>query len=201
MCKIFEFNLAIATASMIKWSLRWWGNSWTEASAKLAWKISYWLFFPSLKITLRYWHASWRRACEILDSPEDDMGQRNLKRFKICLSCYLSDEMGRGVGGGEKNCQQVQVSCGGPCQKHLKRRSELKTKRAWIEYIEDQKEKEIRNIRKKKETWTRIWRSKDLVIFVYLWSIKNPPRNKGKGGKGGIVGEEKSGIIKEWILK
>ena len=58
--------------------------------------------------------------------------------------------------------------------------------------IEDQKEKEIRNIRKKRETWTRIRRSKDLVIFVYLWGIEDPPRNKRKGGKGGIVGEEKS---------
>ena len=50
-------------------------------------------------------------------------------------SLYLGDKMVRGVGGGEKNCQQVQVSRRGLRQKHLKRRrSELKTKRAWIEY-------------------------------------------------------------------
>ena len=30
------FHLAIVTASMTRWSLRWRGNSWTEASAKLA---------------------------------------------------------------------------------------------------------------------------------------------------------------------
>ena len=47
-----------------------------------------------------------------------------------------------------------------------------------------------------------IWRSKDLVIFVYLWGIEDPPRYKRKGGKGRIVGKEKSvWTIKESILK
>ena len=48
------------------------------------------------------------------------------------------------------------------------------------------------NIKEKKETWTRTWRSNDRVSVVYLWGIEDPPRYKRKGGKGGIVGEEKS---------
>ena len=35
-------------------------------------------------------------------------------------------------------------------------------------------------------------KKKDFIIEVYLWSIEDPPRYKRKGGKGGIVGEQKS---------
>ena len=45
----------------------------------------------------------------------------NLKLFRDAWTqFYLSDKMGWGVGGGEKNCQELQVSCGGFCQNHLK---------------------------------------------------------------------------------
>ena len=35
-------------------------------------------------------------------------------------------------------------------------------------------------------------KKKDFIIEVYLWSIEDPPRYKRKGGKGRIVGKEKS---------
>ena len=39
---------------------------------------------------------------------------------------------------------------------------------------------------------------KDCIIVVYLWSIEDPPRYKRKGGKGRIVGEQKS--VWTWVF-
>ena len=128
------------------------------------------------------WVEEWgeeRRIANRSKSPVEDFARSTLeKRLKIkegkCKDCIIVFARST-LDIGEVNWRQ--------------RGHELN--------IEDQKEKEIRNIRKKKETWTRIWRSKDLVIFVYLWGIEDPPRNKRKGGKGRIVGKEKS----FWTIK